>query len=387
LREPLGPGTIRPVRRLVIVLGLTVGMASCGSASPSSAPYAKSVAAAPEARPNATAVLVSDGAALRGARNLLRGLRNPDAYLAGGSLYVTQDSKPMPRVEITSEVMRIDPVSGRVLATRSLGSEFGQALLAGGDLWVIADPFTGSRHSSYWLFRLDPHSLVVRSRTILPATSNDQSIGSLAVADNRLWVGAGTLDRVSLASGRVERILKLRYPGPVQVAADPAGRLLLASLGSVHPTYIARLNPRTGAVQAHTTALWSSLQPSIAGIVAGGAWIDNGSGMTTTSFRIDLQTLRPTLTDVPAIPGSRIFATPIDGILWVTKPDAGNTVTYCADPVTGQLRARLPLLRGSSLLTVKSASIYYSDASPTGLDVLKRAPIDPRCTSSKRGGA
>jgi hypothetical protein len=278
--------------------------------------------------------------------------------------------------------MRVDPVSGRVLATRRLGSAFGQALIAAGKLWVITYSFTGPRRENYSVLRLDPHSLAVRSRTILPGTSGRNTVGSLAVAGHWLWVGAATLDRVSLASGRVDRIVRLHYRGPVQVAADPAGRVLLASLGLDHPTYIARLNPRTGAVQARTTVRWSAIEPSIEGIVAGGAWIANSGGMTTTSWRIDLQTLKTTPTQVPAIPGSRVFASAIDGILWVTKPDRGHEITYCADPVTGRLRARLPLLRDASLLTADATNFYYSDVSlKTGSIVLKRASIDPKCAS------
>lgn len=373
------------MRWLVIVLALTVVVAGCGVASPATAPAGKSSVAASRSRPNPTAPLVSDRVVLGQSRVLLRGLRNiPYAYAAGGSLYVAQDLTPPADAAngIVSELMRVDPVSGRVLAARRLGSQFDQAVLAAGDLWVITHSFTGPRRQSYALLRLDPSSLGIRSRTILREPLQRATIGSLAVAGHRLWVGTATLDRVSLASGRVDRIVKLHYRGPVQVAADPTGRVLLASLGLEHPTYIARLNPRTGAVQARATVRWSEVEPSIDGIVAGGAWIDNGGGMTTTSWRIDLKTLKTTPTQVPAIPGSRVFASAIDGILWVTKPDRGHEITYCADPVTGELRARLPLLRDTSLLTADATSFYYSDVSlRTGSTMLKRAPIDPRCSS------
>jgi hypothetical protein len=367
------------------MLGLALGATGCGAASPASAPVRTSSVAASRSRPSPTAPLVSDRVLLGQSGVLLRGLRDPQAYAAGGSLYVTQDVTPRAEAakEVISELMRVDAVSGRVIATRRLGSEFNQAVLAAGDLWVITYPFTGPGRSSYWLLRLDPSSLVVRSRTILPATRRNPSLGSLAVAGHWLWVGTAVLDRVALATGRVDRIVKLHYPGPVQVAADRAGRVLLASLGSVHPTYIARLNSRTGALQARTTVLWSVTQPRIDGIVAGGAWIDNSTGMTTTSWRIDIHTLKTTRTQVPAIPGSRVFASVLDGILWVTKPERGQLVTYCADPVTGARLARLPRLGTNSiLLTARATSIYYSDVSlKTASIVLKRAPVDSRCSS------
>lgn len=343
-----------------------VGLAACAASS--SAPVARTASSRSPA-----------------GRVLLRGLTEPDAYAAGGSLYVTRDMTPRADAAkpVISELIRVDPVSGRVVATRRLGSAFDQALLANGDLWVITDSHTGPGRSSYWLLRLDPVSLAVRSRTVLPATRRTPARGSLAVAGHWLWVGTAALDRVSLATGRVDRVVRLHYPGPVQVDADGAERLLLASLGSVHPTYIARLNSRTGALQAHTNVMWSVTQPAIEGIVAGGAWIDDSTGMTTTSWRIDTHTLWTTPTQVPAIPGARVLARLLDGILWVTKPERGRLVTYCADPVTGAPLARLPLLRtNSTLLTADATDIYYSDISSTaGSFVLKQAPIDPRCAS------
>jgi hypothetical protein len=339
------------VGRLVMMLTLTVAAAGCGVVSPASAPAGKSSVAGSRSRPNPTAPLVSDGVLLGQSRVLLAGLRNPHAYAARGSLYVAQDLTPPADTAngIVSELMRVDPVSGRVLAAGRLGSQFDQAVLAAGDLWVITHSFTGPRRRSYALLRFDPSSLAIRSRTILREPLQRATIGSLAVAGHRLWVGTATLDRVSLASGRVDRIVKLHY---------------------------------RGAVQARTTVRWSAIQPSIDGIVAAGAWIDNSGGMTTTSWRIDLQTLKTTPTQVPAIPGSRVFASAIDGILWVTKPDRGHLVTYCADPVTGRLRARLPLLRDASLLTADAMSFYYSDVLlKPGSIVLRRPPIDPKCAS------
>jgi hypothetical protein len=52
------------------------------------------------------------------------------------------------------------------------------------------------------------------------------------------------------------------------------------------------------------------------------------------------------------------FAGVINGILWVTEPLDVGTLTYCANPVTGQLRAQLPLLVGNSrFLTADRTSV------------------------------
>jgi hypothetical protein len=280
--------------------------------------------------------------------------------------------------ELVNELMRLDPRTGRVLAIRSLGSAFDQALLAEGSLWVTT---TGRQGTLLW--RLDPHTLGVRSRILLPSIRHGGLAGSLVVAAGQLWVGTGTLDRVSLTSVRVDRVVKLPYRGTVQLAADPTGRVLLAALGYEHPTYIARLNPRTGALQARITAPWSVTQPSIKGVVDGGAWIYNSSGMAGGSWRIAVNTLRPTRTQALPIPAQQSSAQLINGILWVTEPFGANTLTYCADPVTGRVRARLPLLVGNSkFLTANATSIYYLDEPlQSSSATLERAPLDRRCTT------
>ncbi len=298
---------------------------------------------------------------------------------ASGSLYLTKHVTPSAEAhtELIDELMRLDPTTGRVLAVRSLDSAFAKALLVNGSLWVT----TAARQSTS-LWRLDPRSLGVRSRIILPGAGRPDGLtGSLAVADGQLWVGTDTLNRVSLASGRVDRVVKLAYPGAVQVAADPTGRVLLAVLGYEHPTYIARLSPHTGAVEARATVSWSIDQPSINGIVDGGAWIYNSGGMAGGSWRIALHTLRPTPVQALAIPAQRSSAQVISGILWVTDPVGGNTLTYCADPVTGRLRARLPLLVGNStFLTADATSVYYLDEPlDSSSATLERAPLNRRC--------
>jgi hypothetical protein len=300
---------------------------------------------------------------------------------AGGSLFLTKDVTPHAEehTEVIDELMRLDPITGRVLAARPLDSSFSRALLARGSLWVS----TESRREM-WLSRLDPRSLNVRSRIVLPGVGQTEGLtGSLAVAGGQLWVGGGTLDRVSLATGRVDRVVKLPYPGSAQVAADPTGRVLLAVLGYEHPTYITRLNPQTGSVQARIVVPWSISQPSINGVVDGEAWIYDSGGMEGGSWRIDIDTLKATRTQALPIPANRSFAQVINGVLWVSDPldDGDGTVEYCADPLTGHPDARLPLLVGNStFLTADATSVYYlNEPLNSSSAMLERAALDRRC--------
>jgi hypothetical protein len=202
-------------------------------------------------------------------------------------------------------------------------------------------------------------------------------------AGGHLWVGAGTLDRVSLATGRVDRVVTARYRGPVQLAADRPGRILLASLGYEHPTYIARLDPHTGALLSRLTISHSVSQPTLGGITDGGAWIENVTGTKTPAWRLDVNTLRATKTDPWPVASNRIQVRMINGVLWVTEPLGQDNLNYCADPVTGRPRARLPLLPGDSVFLAADASrIYYTDVPVNAKSVkLEWTPVRHACTS------
>jgi hypothetical protein len=146
---------------------------------------------------------------------------------------------------------------------------------------------------------------------------------------------------------------------------------------------VARLDPRTGRLQARTTVPYSSAQPTIAGIVEGGVWIQNSSGMHTGVGRLSLGTLKPTPVAKAAVPANRAFARVIDGVVWLTESLPQGSLNYCVDPVTGQPRERLPILPGDSvMLAADASSIYFTDVPLNAHSVrLERAPISRNCTA------
>jgi hypothetical protein len=368
------------MRRCLIVLGLAVGAAGCGAASPAGVTSPKPVAAKIQTRPNPTAPLAVSLAHAQAARGrvILKGLHDPQAYAPDGSLYVAQDVTPRADAgtEVISELMRVGPLSGHVLAVRQLGSAFDQALLAHHILWVTTTT-TSKQTTSLW--QLNPRSLTVRHRTILPGSGRAAGpLGTLAVAGGQqLWVGTASLQRVSLTTGRVNHVVHLGYPGAVAVAADRTGRILLASVGSIHPTYVVRLNPNSGMPRRRSASFRSTTQPSIGGIMDGGAWINDTSGMTSSYSRLNAATLKPTPVPGKQLGGNRSFAQVMDGILYVTEPGRSELLNYCGDPATGQLRARLPLPGDTTPLAADAASIFYQ---PPGTTELVRTPTNPRCT-------
>jgi hypothetical protein len=358
------------LRRIVTALAVTVSVAACGGQSATSGPGQASAsrsASAPARLPNGSHLLLEASQPLSW------------AYAADGSLYYAYADPVGEHVGEDYELTRVDSATGRVVARRQFASGLDDTLVAGDSLWVTT---TAGKVTSLW--RLDPRSLRVRAQQPLPGSRYTEGIaGSLAVAGAHLWAGNGVIDRVSLTTGRVDRVVEPSHQGPVQLAADPAGRVLLASLGYQHPTYIARLNPDTGTPLSELTIPRSDTQPSVGGIVAGGAWVENSVGYRTSAWRIALSSLKTTKTELVNGGVSRFSVRTIDGVLWVTEPLGQDNLNYCANPVTGRPLARLPLLRGDSVfLTADQSSFFYTDVPVNAHAVrLETAPISRSCLS------
>ncbi len=323
---------------------------------------------------------------------LLRGLRNFEAYAAGERLWVTQQTNTLGQ-SVVDEIMRVLPSSGRVLATRSLGGTYWQALLARGVLWV-----TSSVGRSVWLWRMRPDSLAVISRARLPGSvAGGQSFGSfgtLAVAGGWLWVGGwDTLDRLSLRSAKAS--LTIRIPGAegVDVASNPSGDALVDSEGHEFG-HVQRRDPRTGRLLAQAPSYNGVTKPQIGGVSGGGIWLTEATGMMGYAQRISLASLRPMpLPKAPRTPGLKnstaiiegsnaISVRVINGALWVNQSAGDAADNYCGDPATGEPLSALKLgATAGDLLAVGPRSIYYMPGLAGGgmRPQLDRAAINRRC--------
>ncbi len=314
---------------------------------------------------------------------LLRRLRAPQAYAAGGSLYVAvQVSRP--GTTVRSALLRTDSTSGAILARRALGGAFDHMLLASGRLWVTT---TTGMQATLW--GLDEATLRPLSRATLPGSGPDAGdAGDLAVAGGWLWVGTDSrLMRVSPLTGTVLAALPIRPAGPVGVAADRLGRTLLVVAGRER-SYVQRREPVSGARMARSGRFDGVLQPVIGGVAGGYAWLSQATGMQGYVERIDARRLAsarqpgtfgpPTATLIFGSNG--VQARVIDGILYVTQLAGGRQRNYCAAPATGRPRAALPFHTYSALLTADRRYIYYVPEfdNPDSAEIA-RAPIDPRC--------
>jgi hypothetical protein len=313
-----------------------------------------------------------------------------EAYAPDELLFVSRQISRPGTVGL-DELMRVDPVSLRVLVSLRLASTFDGALLARRVLWV-----TSSLGARLWLWRLDPRSLRIIARMLLPGGVDDVNEGTLALAGNWLWVAGGDrLDRVSLDSGETTEQIRLRTPSGAEVGADARGRVLLDSEGR-ELSHVQRRDPGTGKLLASTPRIDGVIAPGIGGVIGRWAWINEAGGMMGYVQRIDIQ-------DLPAVapPGERavtigtsptvitgtnaIRAIVLDHVLWVTQPGGGPLRNYCADPVTGQWRAVLPIPIAGVLLTVNASRMYYliDDENPY-TERLATAPIPAACRAPAR---
>jgi hypothetical protein len=322
---------------------------------------------------------------------LVRALRGAEAYAAGDRLWVTQQTYLHESGVANDEIMRVDPTSGRVLAIRLLGKAYRQALLSRRVLWV-----TTTAGRSVWLWRLDPDSLRVISKSLLPGSVSGGlsfgEFGTLATAGGWLWVGGwNTLDRVSLTTGHTTFTLRVPDAQGVDVASNAAGTVLVDSEGHQRAR-VQRRDPHTGRLLTQTSFFDGVTKPQIGGVFGDGIWLTEATGMMGYAQRISVRTLRPIrLSGTPAHPGitgdliegsNGIDARVINKVLWVTQPAGATSDNYCGDAATGRRRSALHLgATEGELLAVGATDIYYEPGLAGGgmRPELVRARINQRC--------
>lgn len=302
-------------------------------------------------------------------------------YAAGGSLYgVATDRPDSPTTTGASKLVRIDPGSGRVVAARPLtpptisapGGGHEQPdpvpqhmLLSAGSLWVTAS----DSHRS-WLWRFDPHSLAVRSLTLLPGGGAGNT-GSLAVAGGWMWVvNVNTLVRVSLRTGQLagsRTFSRAELGQGNSIAADSSGDTLIAAVARRIGFRVFRLDPHTGA-QIAESATFPGSTPQLVGVLDGGAWI-NGFTAVGSPARVDLRTLK-----VTAQP--RGFPAWVQ-VLGQTVQLAGKGGLRCVDPVTGATLATEPVVVAAENTTA------YVQVTRRGIPEIHRETLDPRCLAHR----
>ena len=103
-----------------------------------------------------------------------RQLLDPAVAITGRSVYVARQVSPADGV-VRSELARVDPASGQIEAARLLGAAFGQAVSAGGALWVAV-----KTPPAVTLLRLSPPTGALLGQR--SGGDHDGAVGLLATA-------------------------------------------------------------------------------------------------------------------------------------------------------------------------------------------------------------
>jgi hypothetical protein len=316
-------------------------------------------------------------------RLLLRGVDSLQAYSLGGSMYLAEQLRPG---ESASTLVRLGAATGQAQARTELGAGIDDVVLAHGSLWVTTTKWpTHGQRGTATLLRLDPESLDVRSTLVLPGSGAFSSGGSLAVAGGWLWVGGfAGLDRVSPSTAELSETVPVPGAQSVLVVADASGRVLLASVGDGRGDgHVQRRDAATGALLASSAQIGGTSAPAIEAVVDGGAWFVEPTGMLAHIARVDVTTLRQTLSE-PSQAQTRgpIGAQELDGVLWISEPGPAAERDYCADALTGRPLASLHVSSAFEFLTADAQYVYLEKANVGGdarAVLLIRQPISPRC--------
>lgn len=193
----------------------------------------------------------------------------PVASLPTGSAVYAQAQRYL--LASPTRLERIDPSSGRVLATRTVPSITGPLVSAPDGLWAAA----GSR-----LLRLDP--LTLRTEQTLTAPGGTFWV-VVPTTTNQAGQPIGTLYRQPLDGSPARPV---STGGPVGAVA--AGTDLAATAGT---TDLLRVDPKTGAVQGRYH-FSQSMNTVLAGIEGDIAWVVEGGGHSNQVTGLDLRTGR-----------------------------------------------------------------------------------------------
>jgi hypothetical protein len=286
-------------------------------------------------------------------RFAIRDQGSASVYPLGGRVYLGWEQITRSH-GLRSELARIDPVTGTVLASVRPAPVVGPMLIDGA-LWSIDEGPEAGRPARASLVRSDPVTLKQLSSTRLSG-SLAQGLGGLVQTGSSTWVsGRGGLDRFDSASGRLTGFVAVpdSSRASLRIWSDRVGGAS-ALYGHIRLPYnqLQRRDPRTGALVARdrTPALASNPTPS----VDGRSWIHWQYGQVGT---LDLKTLafRPAY---PRIHFQTVQFNVTDGILFVDQTQGGPQRNFCADPATGRIRATLPLARDAEFLAADATDIY-----------------------------
>jgi ABC-type transport system substrate-binding protein/DNA-binding SARP family transcriptional activator len=216
------------------------------------------------------------------------------------------------------ELTRIDPATGRTLASINVGVAPSGLAVGDGSVWV-------TDANSRTLVRVDAGLDVVAGRIALPRAGTDLTSG-VTFAAGSVWVAHGGfnpgawVDRLDPATGRVVH----RFPilggeatalaygdGAIWVVSGPSGELRKLDPGTNTIEATVRLHPGLCCVAAGGGYVWAAVNPD------GTVWKVGQDGGIVTTIQL------------PARVAGLVYG---DGAVWAIDGDAGTVIRI--DPTT-----------------------------------------------------
>jgi hypothetical protein len=316
-----------------------------------------------------------DAVALHGVFS--RGLDQPDVTVTGGRFYVTWQNQARRNVPSTT-LVRADRATGRIEATRTFGAgSIGSPQAAGGSLWALL----AARQET--LLRMNPVTLTVTGTLPISSGQYLSAYGNhLSVAGGALWAVAGNrLVRVSLRTGKAEKVIDLPGGFSTSMAASSSGSFLIVSVAdSGGRGSLQRRSPVSGALLAsHATE--GVTAADIGGVIGSGVWAAQPTGMQGFVQRYRTGTLAPV--SGTAVEGSNgVGVVVAGGLAWVLRAGPEEDASYCANPVTGKKLAAIPLPGPGrdDVAGIWGRDVYYAAPAGQGADThLKRVAVPAAC--------
>jgi hypothetical protein len=307
-----------------------------------------------------------------------RVLDQPSVAATPAGFYVTWQVDSQAKTP-SSVLVRADQATGRIEAMHSFSTgSITRPFAVGTSLWAML----AMSHAEL-LLRMDPVTLAVTGELSVSSGSFQGATyrnNQLSVAGGALWVvGGDRLDRVSLPTMKLTKTITLPGAFSSAIAGSADGSFLIVSeANSGGQGSLQRRDPVTGALLA-SHPVTGVTAASLGGVVGSGAWIAEPTGMMGYVERVSTATLAP----VPgtSVEGSNgIDVAVADGVIWVSQPPGGPSDNYCADPVTGRVLARIPLLSRELDIPIAFTTQYvYYGASANDGYYLRRLAVPAAC--------
>jgi DNA-binding beta-propeller fold protein YncE len=235
--------------------------------------------------------------------------------VAQGALWVTSVAPGDLGTPGKDTVTRIDPATGRTVATITVARAPLDVAATPGAVWV-----TNSGAGGDSVARIDPHTNRLSGRPV----STGASPQSLAVGGGSLWVAnhdARTVTRIDQVSGKV--VADILVPSEPHRVAYGAGA---AWVGNWHDNSISRIDPATNRVVGSPIPIGSHHAGNLA-VGAGGVWVTSdyrpeAADEDVVVVRIDPRTNRAV--ETIAVGGHPIDIAATEGAVWVSVAVPGT---------------------------------------------------------------